>query len=83
MPDRADTIKCLEILMHRCAFHHWMEEVEVIGEAIAILNEQARCWEELRKCVMEMCDNGGTGNQHDVCAYIVHLMDVIEGKVKK
>lgn len=33
---------------------------------------------ELRETLTEMSMNGGTGNQHDVCKFLLKLMDVIE-----
>lgn len=48
-------------------------------DALALLNEHERRWKELRECITEMSTNGGTGSQQDVCRYLAHLMDVIEG----
>ena len=50
-----------------------------MNEALALLNEHERRWKELRSCITEMSTNGGTGSQQDVCRYLAHLMDVIEG----
>ena len=33
---------------------------------------------ELRETLTEMSMNGGTGNQHDICKFLLNLMDVIE-----
>lgn len=51
----------------------------LMNEALALLNEHERRWKELRSCITEMSTNGGTGSQQDVCRYLAHLMDVIEG----
>lgn len=45
------------------------------------LHELERCWLELRQCLRDMAMNGGQGNQQETCLYILHLMDVFEGKV--
>ena len=54
----------------------------LLSDAVAMIEEQARRWRELRACITEMSTNGGTGSQQDVCRYLAHLMDVIEGVEK-
>lgn len=35
-------------------------------------------WEELKKTIIELRDNGGTCTQTEVCTFLVNLMNVIE-----
>ena len=56
--------------------------VPLLTDARDLLEEQESRWSELRQAVSDMRDNGGRANQHDACAYIVHLMDLMTGKVK-
>lgn len=39
------------------------------------MNEQ---WKELKSTITEMRDNGGTGEQKEVCKFFVNLMDNLE-----
>ena len=55
---------------------------DLLQYAVAMLKEQDRRWEELRFCIKEMSRNGGTGSQQEVCSYIAHLMETIEGRAQ-
>lgn len=35
-------------------------------------------WDELKEIIVEMRDNGGTGNQQDVCKFLANLMTNLE-----
>lgn len=47
-------------------------------QAFVLICRQAKELSELRETLIEMSMNGGTGNQHDVCNFLLNLMDVIE-----
>lgn len=49
-------------------------------QAFVLISRQAKELSELRETLTEMSMNGGTGNQHDVCKFLLNLMDVIEKK---
>ena len=40
-------------------------------------------WKELKKTIIEMRDNDGTGTQQDVCKFLVNLMDILEKQIQE
>lgn len=55
-----------------------LRDIDRIDAAIVVIRNQAEELAELREDLTEMSTNGGTGNQQDVCNYLLNLMDVIE-----
>lgn len=37
-------------------------------------------WEQLKATITELRDSGGTGNQHDICAFLINYMNIIENE---
>ena len=53
----------------------------LMEDALKLIEAQAEELQELRWCLVEMSNNGGRGNQQDVCRYLIHLMDGIEKRL--
>lgn len=57
----------------------------LIHDAETLLKEPqdkyGKAWCEMRETIEEMRDNGGTGNQEEVCRFLSSLMDVIERRM--
>lgn len=37
-------------------------------------------WEQLKETIIELRDSGGTGSQHDICAFLINYMLILENK---
>ena len=66
-------------------FENWGTErdLNALDNALELLKQQAEEIRELREAMTEMSTNGGTGNQQDVCLYLLNLMDGIEQRQRR
>ncbi len=58
-------------------------DLNTLDDAMELLRDQGEEIRELREVLTEMSTNGGTGNQQDVCRYLLRLMDVIEERQRR
>ena len=40
-------------------------------------------WQELKETITEMCDNGGTGTQQEVCQFFANYMEILEKQMQQ
>ena len=40
-------------------------------------------WQELKETITEMCDNGGTGTQQEVCKFLTNYMEILEKQMQQ
>lgn len=79
MIDSEKAIKGLERFKED--FRHYVGDQtdwDRFDQAFVLISRQDKELSELRETLTEMSMNGGTGNQHDVCKFLLNLMDVIE-----
>lgn len=38
-------------------------------------------WKQLKKTVIELRDNGGTGSQKDICSFLINYMGILEKQI--
>lgn len=40
-------------------------------------------WQELKKTIIELRDNDGTGTQQEICKFLANLMDILEKQMQE
>ena len=53
----------------------------LMEDALKLINAQSEELKEIREDMIEMSNNGGTGNQQEVCRYLLHRLDGIEKRL--